>query len=333
MSTEPAHRGFLFHRPHKVGSTTMVGIILRLVHNKAKQQQQQQLLQQLPHTTMTMQKREDNDSDDLKTCLHRAMHGSVLDFEYHQRDNTHSFLFSLLRHPTQRAISEFFHFRVATLGQEPTDHNFLKFLKARKNGLRNYYLNDMTMNKEFLDNNSTTSRGHVSNLTTTMVQDILNSFDFIAVTERMNESLVILQMLLGLDTKDIVYTSARTSGTFSNGPPDRPCTYIMPSFLTPRIQEFLASDEWFNITRGDLLLYQAANASLDRTIDALGRSEFDNKLQALERGLIVVEKNCKDRVVTLCTEGGRRIAPQNTTCYIWSEGCDHDCIDELGDDI
>lgn len=320
MSTEPAHRGFLFHRPHKVGSTTMVGILLRLVHNKAAQQQQQ-FQDNMPNNQ--------KGAGSLK-CLHRANHGSTLAFEYNQRDIAHSFLFSLLRHPTQRAISEFFHFRVATYGQEPTDQNFIKFL--RRKGMRNYYLQDMTM-KAFDNNNSTDSYGPQVTPLTTIVQDILDSFDFMAITERMNESLVVMQMLLGLETKDIVYTRARTSGTFSNGPPERPCNYIMPSFLTPGMKDFFASQEWLNITRGDLLLYQAASASLDRTIEALGRKEFENKLQALERGLALVEENCKDegRIVTLCTEGGQRLAPQNTTCYIWSEGCDHDCIDELGD--
>ena len=50
--------------------------------------------------------------DNIK-CLHRSMHGSALDLEYDQRDHKRSFLFSLIRDPTKRAISEFFHFRVA----------------------------------------------------------------------------------------------------------------------------------------------------------------------------------------------------------------------------
>jgi Sulfotransferase family len=319
MSTEPAHHGFLFHRPKKVGSTTMVGIILRLVHNKARQEfQQQQQEQQL------MQ----NQKEYIK-CMHRAMHGSALDFEYNQRDISQSFLFSLLRHPTQRAISEFFHFRVAVHGQEPTNKNFMEFV--RQKALSNYYLNDMTM-KPF----DVTTYGPEVTPLTTIVQDVLNSFDFMAITERMNESLVVLQMLLGLETKDIVYTRARSSGTFTNGPPDRPCSYITPSFLTSDMKQYFASEEWLNTTRGDVLLYNAASASLDRTIDALGRGEFTKKLHAFERGLSLVEENCKqgkDHIVTLCTEGGQLIAPENTTCYIWSLGCDHDCIDEIRDQL
>ena len=162
-----------------------------------------------------------------------------------------------------------------------------------------------------------------------MVQDILEDYDFIAITERLDESLVVLQMLLGLTTHEILYVNARSSGSFSNGFPDRPCLYIIPSMITPGIGQFLESDEWKDTIRGDLLLYQAAYASLDRTIESLGRDEFNKNLQALQNGLKMAALNCKDRVVSLCTEAGERVAPQNTTCYIWSEGCEHECVDEL----
>lgn len=43
-----------------------------------------------------------------------------------------------------------------------------------------------------------------------IVQDILDEYNFIAVTERMDESLVAMQMLLNLTTKDILYTHSRS---------------------------------------------------------------------------------------------------------------------------
>jgi len=78
---------------------------------------------------------------------------------------------------------------------------------------------------------------------TRIVEDILDGYDFIAVTERMDESLVALQMLLNLTTKDILYTHSRGSGTFSNGPPGTPCIFIPHSFLTPGIKSYFQSDE------------------------------------------------------------------------------------------
>jgi hypothetical protein len=63
---------------------------------------------------------------------------------------------------------------------------------------------------------------------TDAVQQVLDAYDFIMVTERFDESLVALKMLLNLDFEDILYTRERSEGSFTNGFPDRPCIYIVP---------------------------------------------------------------------------------------------------------
>ena len=51
-----------------------------------------------------------------------------------------------------------------------------------------------------------------------VVQDILNDYDFIAITERMDESLVVMKILLNLTLDEILYSKpARSAGSFSNG--------------------------------------------------------------------------------------------------------------------
>jgi hypothetical protein len=164
---------------------------------------------------------------------------------------------------------------------------------------------------------------------TQVISDILHDFNFIALMERLDESLVVLQILLNLTTKEILYTRARSSGSFSNGWHGRPCFYIVPSFLTKGMKTFFASKEWQETVKHDLMFFQAANKSLDRTIEALGREEFEAKLAQLKRGIDMANENCKDRVRGMCSEGGEPIPVKNRTCYIWAEGCDHDCIDEL----
>jgi hypothetical protein len=42
------------------------------------------------------------------------------------------------------------------------------------------------------------------------------SYDFIAITERMDESAVELQMLLGLPLADVLYLNAKTSGGYED---------------------------------------------------------------------------------------------------------------------
>jgi hypothetical protein len=305
--------------------------------------------------------------------MHRAMHGTARSYAYAQRDPSASFLVSLLRHPTARAISQFFHFSVSTGGAVPTDAAFVDYL--RHTDRQNYYLKEL-MTRHYTNATSTTANNNnetveelerlfyrqAGNLTADdyntimdegganaamleqdwdemlhfgngvehrdVVRDILDDYDFLAVTERLDESLVALQMLLNLTTREILYSArARSSGTFSFGGRARPCLYISPSFVTPGMRDFFASAEWQRSIAGDLLLYQAANESLDRTIASLGREVFARNLQVYRVALVQAAAHCRGRVHTLCTDGG--VHQTNTSCYIWGEGCDHECLGDL----
>lgn len=314
----------------------MVGIVLRLAHNKAI-------------------------GRDFQKCKHRAMHGTAMEMDYGRRDLTKSFLFSIIRDPTKRLISEFFHFEVTAFQKDPTDPQFLQ--KCRNAG-HHYYLKELST-RNYTEPSPTPmldfakSKGYesVASLKVAMnsqqdgtrllrrqwnsrlrfgtatsdeiIKDILDDYNFIAIMERMDESLVAFQMLFGLTTKEILYTRARSSGSFSNGWDHRPCFFIMKSFLTDGMKEYFASEEWQDTVQDDLELYRAANASLDRTIDALGREEFNANLKKLQDGLLLAKENCKGRIRTMCTDGGYVVPLLNRTCYIWAEGCDHACIDEL----
>jgi hypothetical protein len=98
MSTQPASEGLLFQRPEKTGTTTMVGILMRLAHNRAAAM------------TPKEKKRQNITTTNFKVCKHRAMHGTAVSYKYYQRNRQKSFLFSLIRDPTAKAISRFFHF-------------------------------------------------------------------------------------------------------------------------------------------------------------------------------------------------------------------------------
>uniref|UniRef100_A0A7R9ZJS0 Uncharacterized protein n=1 Tax=Craspedostauros australis TaxID=1486917 RepID=A0A7R9ZJS0_9STRA len=163
-----------------------------------------------------------------------------------------------------------------------------------------------------------------------IVQDMLQDYNFIAVMERMDESLVVFQMLFGLSTQEILYTKARSSGTFSNGPSvDRPCVYILKPSLTPGMQDYFASPEWKELAAEDERIFQAANASLDRTIDALGRDAFDAKMREFQAALVLAQQQCEGRVHGMCNARGNPIPFRKRTCYIWAEGCDHQCLNDL----
>lgn len=340
MLMTPAHEGILFQRPTKTGSTTMTGIVLRLVHNRGQK-------------------------IGFDKCKHRSIHGSGRSFEFGQRNKSRSFLFSIIRDPQARALSQIFHFDVTVGRHEPTDEFVMQKLLQKYNHM--HYLNDLRV-RDYVTSHEASRKHQLalhmgydsvqsqanalaksspevvrhyervwkqwrefgSNVTEHMViGDILEDYDFIAIMERMDESLVVLQMLLNLTTKEILYTRARSGGSFSNGFKDRPCIYILPGFTSPGMKEFLASDEWKEHVAADMEFFKAAHKSLDRTIEALGRQEFNHRLSIFQNALKLAAINCAGRVRTMCTAGGEVIRPVNTTCYVWGEGCDHDCIDEL----
>lgn len=343
MLETPSKTGLMFQRPHKTGSTTVVGILLRLVHNRATK---------------------------FEKCKHRSIHGTALSFQYGERMRGKSFLFSIIRDPTTRIISEFFHFKVSAGQKDPTDAAFLEYVQ--RSNVMNTYLHDlMTKNyttnqkigggvllrqfREYMglqnanhqtreENSSPERKRKIAREwysfkrangepAEKVVKDIIDEYDFIGVTERMDESLVVLQMLLNLTTKEILYTRARSSGTFSNGYVNRPCFLISPSFLTPTMQAWFEGEEWWDIIQNDVLLYQAANRTLDRTIAAFNEESpglFDSKLARLKEGLKLANEHCKGNIRSMCTDGGKKIFPVNTTCYIWAVST---CQDATGNNL
>mmetsp|Transcript_61115 Transcript_61115/g.149622 ORF Transcript_61115/g.149622 Transcript_61115/m.149622 type:complete len:468 (+) Transcript_61115:138-1541(+) len=327
---KPAHRGILFHRPTKTGTTTTTGIVMRLAHTR--------------HDQIPLEERRQlGFTDNAPRCLHRSNHGSAIELEYGKRDKTKSFLFSLIRDPTARAISQFFHFEV-TVGQvEPTDYEFIRYLK--KPFMSNAYLSDLVMDPDLKPPLQVVlqrlNKTHDAVIQypyegdySSVVQSILDSVDLIMVSERLDESLVVLKLLLGLTFDEIMYLRpARSAGSFSNGPPEeRPCIYLIPSFITPTVDNFLQTDpEWYRHKEGDELLYLAAVKSLDRTIERLGRKKVQEEVEKFHKLQRYAQAQCsgpKD-VVSMCSEGGKRHSPKETTCYIWGEGCDHKCLNNV----
>jgi hypothetical protein len=325
MTNTPASEGILFQRPEKTGTTTMVGIVMRLAHNRAARRREG---------------REEGDvvASSFPYCRHRAIHGTGRDFEYSKRNRQRSFLFSLVRDPTSKAISRFFHFSVTVYQRDPTDANFISDLQSKPNARS--LLNDLVVDptvqlykQEESKANAVPGPGMFSLPRldyANVVREILDEYDFIAVTERMDESLVVMKFLLNLTLEEILYIKpARSSGSFSNGLKDRKCVYIHPTFITRGVANYLQSGDWKARVEGDELLYQAAYKSLDRTIDYIGRDQVERDVSRLKRLQRYATEHCEGKVRSMCDDGGRPIAIPNRTCYIWGEGCDYQCLNSL----
>jgi hypothetical protein len=122
---------------------------------------------------------------------------------FHHRSLNDSILWTTVRDPTKRAMSAFFFFRVSREGIPPTDENFKKSLKQeRKFSTRQF----------FKRHKNTTKRDIYQ-----VMNAILHDYNFIAITERMNESIVALMMLLHLTISDVLYLSAKTTDGYDDG--------------------------------------------------------------------------------------------------------------------
>ena len=160
---------------------------------------------------------------------------------------------------------------------------------------------------------------------------IMSDYNFIGVTERMDESAVALQLLLGLTTGDILFLNSKGSGGFDDGATPRGCVYIVPSYVSPGMKEYFASREWERIALADAMLHRAANRSLDMTIEKLGRQRFSLALSKFRDAMKVARERCLPTVQFPCTSSGEPIAQPN--CFWGDSGCGTACLDELANEL
>lgn len=283
----PTDRGFLFAKGKKVGSSTLGTINVRLAIQEAQRQQK-----------------------NFTICNGRWDHATPSKLRYSTRDRNRSVLWTNVREPTQRWISHFFYFVLKYEKKTPTDENFATFLNSTT---ASHYLRRL----DPLGDLGQWRRNPIAS-----IQNILQEYDFIGVTERMEESAVVFMMLMDLNIADILYLDAKGSGGY-----DDYCYLITKSFVSHHMKEYFQSPQWHEKVKWDTLLYQAVNESLDLTIDqTLGRDAFNVNLEQFRSAQAKVREVCKGREVFPCTSDGKR--NKNKDCLWKDSGCGKSCIDE-----
>ena len=317
---QPSREGFLFVKIDKAGSSTMAGVALRIAHALGKRQ----ALEGGEEAGATAL------PENQQVCRARVSHAwsKQSDFDYSSRDKDKSFLFTMLRDPKSRAVSEF-HWQVGMTGVQSSDDSLLHHLRS----VRNFQLGLVVDSTDRSRTTETNDIGEIPQL----VSNVLVEFDFIGLLERLDESLVALQFVLGLKTRDIVHTKSKQSGSYvlvksrANSFKGE-CNFIpKKASVSPGVETYLGGREWDTNNRGDNLLYDAANRSLDRTIDAIGRSSFDRALARYRVAQAMADTKCQP--ISPCTEDGRVRAKEEAVspCYLWDLGCNHVCLDRLDD--
>jgi hypothetical protein len=151
----PVDRGFFFLKTYKTGSSTSAGVNLRLAQNIARRQQR-----------------------NFDFCNARFKHGTPWNFHgatlFGNRNVRDSFLWAILRDPTKRAISLFFHFKVSRFRWEASPANLRKALRVDK---RNYYVRSLSTRPFF--------GGQHDGIQ--FANEIIRDYNFIGVTERIDE--------------------------------------------------------------------------------------------------------------------------------------------------
>ena len=167
------------------------------------------------------------------------------------------------------------------------------------------------------------------------VRGLMNGYDFIGLVERMDESLVALKLLLGLETSDILQFPSKTYQQYYRrkmGPKRFQCQLPMdPNSLkaVPDVRNYLDSQEWFAQNYGDELLWEAASISLDRTILKIGLPTFSNELKEYRALKALAFETCTPQFP--CSDSGADQSDlSEEDCYDGDHiGCGYACLDNL----
>jgi hypothetical protein len=159
-------------------------------------------------------------------------------------------------------------------------------------------------------------------------QTILNDFDFVGTTERLDESLVVLKLLLGLEFGDILYLSVKSARSYEFLPNKQACSQLIPKVVTPEMEQFFQTEFWRNYTQADEVVYQAAKRSLELTIDALGPDLVARELQLFRKAQAMAYDKCAATTQFPCNEKGQDRRKQ-ADCLHNDSGCGYKCLDEV----
>lgn len=256
-------------------------------------------------------------------------------FQFINRDKEHSYLIGSVREPVSRALSRAFFMEE---NDNMNDTIILKALMSKDEqygvmtqGKGGFQLDYMNMNQ--IANYSALPSEHSMDLNYTAIEEsiqfVMSNYQFIFLNERMDESLVALQLLLQLKTYDILYLSTKVSGNFFSWPNTEKCVRLQKRVNYQTVADFLSSDEWFLQNYGDYLLYAVVNRSLDLTIEDIGKERFEDALDDFRSWKEYVENVCVPMTVFPCSVEGEYQEESQANCYWNDVGCGWPCFDRL----
>lgn len=290
-----ADKGLLYVKEMKSGSTTLAGITARIARNIAQRQL---------HANST------------SACTTRLIHTRAR--RYGERQLDKSFMWSVVREPVARLFSKFFHFEVSRRGVKPSLSTFEQFIGSNEVNDYAYYFKTLNVRRHM--------NPYRTDMYQTFVKELIDGHDFLGVMERFDESLAVLQLLLGLETQDMLYLSAKTHGTYERY--SHKCVKIQPTEVTQLMKEYVYTTSFEAFVEGDVLVYQAINKSLDMTIEQLGAEKVESTVKRLQWAQQLAQERCNTVVKFPCSDDGNIVEPND--CLMGDVACGYECLDEVG---
>jgi hypothetical protein len=235
-----------------------------------------------------------------------------------QRNEHQSFAFAFVGDPAQRATTSFYRHMISELRNEPRDLLFQSY--CRGIGAGDFFLYNVAARQW----NVTAGDKEED-----VVDKILSSIDFVGVEERLDESLVVLKLLLGLDLKDILYIFNHVQTGYFLGKKGK-CYYSIPPYVSPSMKQWFENAPlWRKRVSGEELLHKAAMNSLDRTIQALGPEVVQQELGAFVRLQELAVETCAAFVELPCDVNGAQSWDSLSSCRYLEMDCGYKCLDLL----
>mmetsp|Transcript_23471 Transcript_23471/g.55609 ORF Transcript_23471/g.55609 Transcript_23471/m.55609 type:complete len:507 (-) Transcript_23471:294-1814(-) len=363
-------RGLWFVKNYKAASSTGAGITARIAHTSvaavdAVDDNKSRISTLTDGMIDTSNNSTAATTEQSKTampphCIYHASHDfadSGRHKQLHSRDKEHSFMWTIVRHPVERVLSGYSYFRAAPGRADRTlnlDEELMMYASPERSAQvrlldtsPNSWTTSSSMSsgadKENKDSSVSLDTGRIDPSTAARIihGSIMESYDFIGVQDRMEESLAVLKLLLDLDDSwdVVVLPSKRSRGGGDGSPsytrsPTGKCIKLFPLELNYTLQSstihFFDNDFLDVQNNHDVLLYKAANRALDLTIEQIGRTVVQNESDRQQRMIKLAYDVCLRNAKFPCSsEGKLQLGLSKDSCYHEDWGCGFHCVDEL----
>jgi len=300
-------RGILLAKTYKTGSSTAAAVTFQIAYRLGKRKGYS------------------------RPCLTHHSHDLSRYNAINTRERDASIVWTTVRDPRARALSSFAFYQAGRQGMNYTDRIMIDTL----NGAKNNQVAQLRTNRAFSSpGGQPTETADVpesaSAMATLLKDEILGTYNFIAVTERMEESLVVMKMLWNLEDGDIIVSSVKQAGGWSYDWDEPETCFQVPKIkLSPAVEEYLDTD--FTEDNYDFVLHAFANASLDATIDSLGRERVQREVRRHLHLKDLAMRHCRSKILPPCSEGGKWQPEHVGNCFENDIGCGYRCINDFLD--